>query len=327
MSIFKVIFDTQSANLTGPISIQELNLKVNQLFGVRIPGYSYIDEDSEMISVDVQLELNEAIRFLSDNSGHLTVIEKSTGSNLQFIEDLPLLRSQITTDDGNNDPDPIQPPNPLIKFSENSELLENVKSEYSDESINDSISEFEELKDTNQIIIKEKNEEILKSEEKKGYIEENKGFIEENKGNGINIEEKKEELKEDEDFPEIFIEKEEIEFDLRLIRSVIREEIGLSRSGRFAIHDRACFNCKIDPIVGCLFKCRQCYFFLCELCEEKVVHEHALLKLKEAEKLDRVTDMAEFICKQLKDSDLNRAKEAVIRNHCDYTKTLNFLLE
>ena len=323
MSLFKVVFDNQSATLEGPISLQGLNLKVNQLFGVKVPGYSYVDEDSEMITVDVQLELNEAIRFLTENQGHLTIIEKSRGSNLQFIEDLPLLRSQITTDDGNNDPNPIQPPNPLIKLSENSELLENVKSEYSEESINDSISEFEELKDTNQVIKEEKTEKPLEIEEKNCLITEIKVAFEEKR---VLIEEEKKKEEED-DFPEIFIEKEEIEFDLALIRSVIREEVELSRSGRFAIHDRACFHCKIDPIVGSLFKCRACYFILCEICEEKVPHEHPLLKLKEAEKSDRVTDMAEIICRQLKESDLKRVKEAVVRNQCDYARTLNYLLE
>ena len=98
MSKFFIKFENRSVPIAGPLTIQELNSQVLNAFGVKLPGYSYLDEDSETIQVDIQLELNEAVRFLSETAGELIVEEKSTGSTLQFIEDLPLLRSQITAD-------------------------------------------------------------------------------------------------------------------------------------------------------------------------------------------------------------------------------------
>src|SRR5574343_524059 len=98
MSRFFIKFQDRSVPISGPITIQELNKKVLETFSVKLPSYSYLDEDSEIIQVDIQLELNEAIRFLSETSGELIIEEKSSGLTLQFIEDLPLLRSQITLD-------------------------------------------------------------------------------------------------------------------------------------------------------------------------------------------------------------------------------------
>lgn len=338
MQEFKIIFNDQSATITSPITIQELNNKVNQIFNIKSPTYSYIDEDSELISVDIQLELNEAIRYLSQTSGHLLITEKSSGSNLQFIEDLPLLRSQITTDEGNSEP--MQPEKPtIIKDPQNLEAFDNIKSEYSDESLNDlaietnSNDDFEELKECNQNVevkTEEKSQNIEIVEVKIGEKNQNIGIVEEKTGeknlkNEIVGVETGENLP-DEEFPEIFVEKEEAGIDVEILRSVIRQEIGINRSGMFVVHDRVCSNCKVDPVVGPLYKCRQCYFYLCEKCEEKIIHQHALLKLKESEKVDRISDMTDFICRQINHRDSQRVREVLIKNNFDYTGTINYLL-
>ena len=63
-----------------------------------------MDEDKELISVDVDLELAEALRFIVESDSFLIVEDKTiTGSTYQFIDDLPLMRSQITST-GPSDP-------------------------------------------------------------------------------------------------------------------------------------------------------------------------------------------------------------------------------
>lgn len=42
-----------------------------------------------------------------------------------------------------------------------------------------------------------------------------------------------------------------------------------------------CTGCNMNPITGIRYKCLQCSEFnLCQICEEKVTHEHDLLKMK-----------------------------------------------
>lgn len=323
MQELRIIFNNQSATIPLPVTIQDLNQQVHHLFNVKSPSYSYIDEDSELISVDIQLELNEAIRFLSQTSGHLLITEKAPSSDLQFIDDLPLLRSQITTDEGPSDPPPQEKPN-LFK-EPNSEALDNVKSECSEEVINEfaietvSNDEFEDIVECKETV-------DVKNEEKFEFVEENKEIEEEKREDDGEKEKDLRDLIKDEEFPEIFVEKEEVEVDIEALRNAIRQEIGISRSGMFVVHDRMCSNCKVDPVVGPLYKCKQCYYVLCEGCEEKVMHQHVMLKLKEPEKIDRVSDMTDFICRQINHRDSQKVREVLIKNNLDYNGTINYLL-
>ena len=60
--------------------------------GLSNPRYQYTDEDNELISVDVDLELAEALRFIAENNTFLIVEDRTmTGSAYQFIDDLPLM--------------------------------------------------------------------------------------------------------------------------------------------------------------------------------------------------------------------------------------------
>ena len=86
-----------------PSSLDELKIIVKEVFGIAKPLFQYFDEDHELITVDVQLELVEALRFVKETQGFLIVEETNLGgSSLQFIDDLPLLKSQITSEESPN---------------------------------------------------------------------------------------------------------------------------------------------------------------------------------------------------------------------------------
>ncbi|CAG9315821.1 unnamed protein product [Blepharisma stoltei] len=58
-------------------------------------------------------------------------------------------------------------------------------------------------------------------------------------------------------------------------KSIIRE------SSIQVIHDGIeCGNCKVEPVVGVLYHCMECNYFLCETCEDRVEHSHPLIKIK-----------------------------------------------
>ena len=387
MSKFFIKFENRSVPIAGPLTIQELNSQVLNAFGVKLPGYSYLDEDSETIQVDIQLELNEAVRFLSETAGELIVEEKSTGSTLQFIEDLPLLRSQITAD---GEDDKKKSCEKRKGFEEEkieievSEVIQRIRSEASESNEEDSINEFEELDDLSVVPESKEAEIVIRVEEQveKNFLlnqpndkiitqvpilneiklnekinpeknievvsqdallvkRENLDRVEEVKTHDYE-EIKKEDvfildstLKErkiepeitiEEDFPDIEIEKEDISVDIELIRSVIRDELLISRSGANAIHNRSCSKCKIDPIVGPLYKCLKCYYFVCEACEENSIHQHPLLKLKVPEILDRKSELIDRISKELNFDDKETIKLALEKLNYDHDRAVNYLL-
>lgn len=388
MSKFFIKFENRSVPIAGPLTIQELNNHVLNTFGIKLPGYSYLDEDSETIQVDIQLELNEAVRFLSETAGELIVEEKSTGSTLQFIEDLPLLRSQITIDGEEDNKKSCEKRKGIEeekKEIEVSEVIQRIRSEASESNEEDSINEFEELNDLSVVqetkdveIVKKVEEQEIKSDLWKTPIEKiitqelpslneiglNKDIkagkdieivskdelIEDKESLNRNEEIKNhdyEEIKKEdvfvlddtwnerkiepetifeEDFPDIEIEKEDISVDIEMIRSVIREELLVSRSGTHAIHNRSCSKCKIDPVVGPLYKCLKCYYFLCEACEENSTHLHSLLKIKVPEIYDRKIELIDRISKELNFDDKEKIKLALEKFNYDHDRAVNYIL-
>jgi hypothetical protein len=47
----------------------------------------------------------------------------------------------------------------------------------------------------------------------------------------------------------------------------------------------ACSGCSQTPITGIRYRCIQCFKFnLCQNCEQKIEHEHNLLKMKTVQK-------------------------------------------
>ncbi|CAG9327862.1 unnamed protein product [Blepharisma stoltei] len=74
---------------------------------------------------------------------------------------------------------------------------------------------------------------------------------------------------------------------LESLRSIIREEIGsldkLKLSGLQVVHQVECRICHTKPIVGIRYKCQECGFSLCEVCEDSFDHEHPMYKMKKAE--------------------------------------------
>lgn len=339
-----------------PKNIQQLNEVVKRLFDISNPFYQYVDEDEETISVDVQLELIEAIRFLKENNSCLVVGEKSVGgSSCQFIEDLPLLRSQITTDDGNFEtkgrPEQVVYESVVENKSESIKSEENRLSDEKgnaekDVEKNMNLSEFEDLgggfeekeeKNEGFINIEEEQKSEVKGRnpEKKSITPEAFELVEESRSLALLIPEEikfspPEPIKvfESQAFPNIELIKEPTDpFDFSEIRSLIKSELRSSIIDMSVIHNETCSNCRTTPIRGILYKCPKCYqYYLCSDCEDSTDHPHSLLKLKKPQPRNPAQDIMERIHKNLKFNDKDKIMSALHKFNNDYDKTVNFLL-
>lgn len=344
--------------LDVPLNIQQLNNKTKELFNIKQPTYKYYDyEDNEIISVDVQIELDEALRYILLKGSHLIVEDKTPiGDLFQFIEELPLLKSQITTDDGMNiDPGPVENQQEksevLEKFGESPKESSNVVSEerfeFDDiELCNDLASEvqqksgswkeeekvdvLEELKFEVPLKVIEVPKEILKEKEV-GAVNE-AFFAEKDKFGGIKIQKEEVEEKIEESvvdvkmLPEITLIEEDL-IDLNGFRDIIRDELKKSQIDLSVVHLVSCSGCRVQPIRGVLYKCNICYgFYLCSQCEEEEGHKHCLLKLKKPQPINKLEEMRIRICNQLKFTDNEKVIDAIIKNNYDYNKVVAFLL-
>ncbi|OMJ85765.1 hypothetical protein SteCoe_12831 [Stentor coeruleus] len=330
------------------------------LFSINNPFYQYVDEDNETISVDVQLEFIEAMRFIKENNTFLIVGEKSIeGSSYQFIEDLPLLRSQITTDDGNFETKgrSEQVVYESVVVENKSESVKSEENKMSDEGKgnaekevekNINFSEFEDLGGFEEK--EEKNEgffnieEEQKTEIKDRIVEKNDissevfELVEDNKPLELQKPEESKstpffalepgEIIESQTFKNIEIIKEPINpFDFSEIRSLIKSELRSSIIDMSILHYETCNNCRITPIRGILYKCPKCYhYYLCSDCEDSIIHSHSLLKLKKPQPHDPTKEVMERIHKKLKFNDKDKIMNALHKFNNDYDKTVNFLL-
>lgn len=78
MSYFNLEFNRTLHKFSSPTTISTLCKFCKSEFRLERPEFSYIDEDSEKIIVDQQLELNEAVSYLILTNKHLKVSEQET---------------------------------------------------------------------------------------------------------------------------------------------------------------------------------------------------------------------------------------------------------
>ncbi|CAG9314040.1 unnamed protein product [Blepharisma stoltei] len=69
---------------------------------------------------------------------------------------------------------------------------------------------------------------------------------------------------------------------LESIREIVKAELYLEKSAYESKIQAGveCEICKADPIIGVIYHCQVCDYFLCQACEDNVDHSHPLIKIK-----------------------------------------------
>jgi predicted Zn-ribbon and HTH transcriptional regulator len=360
MAKVQIRYKDRTQSIIIPNSLDQLKTTVKQIFRINKPKFQYFDEDSELITVDVQLELNEAIRFITENNTYLIVEEETlAGSVLQFIDDLPLMKSQITSDETSkfieesvvlkaydfNFKNPSSDKNDFqvfaptkggeIKFPDFSHKTEEKPEEngFSDiehlkfSGLNEESNPLEETKKPEPAVY----DDILYKDIHQS-ININPSIIKPDAyaKNPPQVEDTKKNLNTTsyESFPEISLIKEDpLELEIDEIREVIQQEIKKSVIFNRVIHDSKCSKCGAKPIIGVMYKCKYCIGFnLCEACEDSINHPHSLLKIKKPIKQSRLEELLGKICEELSFKDKEKVTQAIIANDYDYNKTVSALL-
>ena len=130
-----------------------------------------------------------------------------------------------------------------------------------------------------------------------------------------------------EDLPEIKLVKEEPGINIEDIRGIIQEELRKSFIDSRAVHNVRCFNCKVHPVRDIVYKCKSCIgYYLCMSCEERIGHQHYLLKIKKPISQDPLEELIDKICEKLQFKDKEKVIKAIIANNYDYHKSVEALL-
>ena len=54
------------------------------------------------------------------------------------------------------------------------------------------------------------------------------------------------------------------------------------------VYNYKCSSCEVYPIICVMYYCDQCSLYLCEECENKENHNHALIKIKNLSQLTKI---------------------------------------
>lgn len=304
--------------LPKPKRIDEVVEFSKRQFGISRPSFKYLDEDNELITVQTQLEYEEALVWVQELDAVIQVEELGTlgQSRLsQFIDELPLLRSQITNE-------------PLSESIEESVVLEVIvdRSNSPRNNVSDKCT-GQDLKIDAQIqmgtlpkvdssmgtqinsiemgIGKDKfDQESSTNVEVTDKFCEPKEFTTEVKMNGPDIAEKAQntEIMKNQETGTEKVDVNSIQLDTNPVvhdqienqfdkisfeddlRKLVREEMskaGSLRLSQICHTGIECSLCHSKPIFGIRYQCVSCLTFnLCEACEDATEHEHNLLKLK-----------------------------------------------
>ena len=122
---------------------------------------------------------------------------------------------------------------------------------------------------------------------------------------------------------EVLLENQNDDFNLELMKSVIRAEISSAREDG---HNMECSNCRCKPIYGVRYSCKTCFEYnLCSECEEVVQHEHLLLKLKPG--VMTASEKIKNSIVALGFTDYNKIQEVICKYNFNYIDTVKELLE
>ncbi|CAG9314434.1 unnamed protein product [Blepharisma stoltei] len=365
MENVKLSFQGKVISISPPRRIEDLITLCKNQFDASRPTFKYLDEDEELITVQTQLEYEEALIWVIELNAIIQVEDLGTlgqAKSSQFIDDLPLLRSQITNE-------------PLI---EESIVVEEVKLDRSSSPIpnvsDKCIGGTPKIDAINQIVPEPKidagNGTVINTHEMASGINTQDEAIITNsievldkscepnvpltdvKQNGpesVDSSQNTDIKKNQETGMEIVhvssidsatvpivsnpvsIQCDRASFEEEL-RKIVREEVknvGSLRFSQIAHAGVSCNGCGIKTIFGIRYKCNQCKDFnLCEACEENSDHEHNLLKFKKPE--EKKKSVAEEMTEKIKAmgfKDEERVKNLLESHHYNLNETVMALLQ
>lgn len=300
MSKLKIILDTYEIYLDLPLTLTKLTHHLLTKYSISRPTFKYLDEDKEFLTVNREDEFAEAIKFLVPQNQGL-IVEEKTRTSRDLNE---MIKFQDKSCGITNKEVPSQ-----TKFVEYVEKSSEINVSYIDIGLDASEDISASLiHSSSQIPKMEKFSKVIGNE----YSEKSTSSYKEMKSEAS----------------EVFMEEPNEDFSLQNMRKAIRDEISLLGSFYRVQHsfDVFCCNCFIKPIVGIRYKCTQCVgFSLCEDCEEKIDHEHSLLKLKVPE----IGEEKEKVVGRIRDlgfKDMEKVRKVAQECEYDYVRSVARLL-
>ena len=311
MAYLKVVLEDKVEHLEQPKSLEIFKENIKKLFGLKSFSIEYIDEEDELITASTELEFEEALNFAIQENKPLTI--KPTGD---FISDIEMVESQFLTE--NSEPRKEAPcqATPSTTSKGNSAQVKTQIKGSGPEKKEQSISTFP----VNKAEVSSQHLPALMLNKQVGYetaevAQNTASKLNQSTLTNVNLEQNQNASKHS--FED-------------MVRNIIRNELEqVNPKKSQVVHEGVtCSRCYCENIVGARYWCSECLNFnLCEDCEERIEHDHALLKIKKPkEKQDDLKSLVNYFINTLGFTDEKQIIQALEQTGFDVDAAAEVLL-